>query len=249
MTMGRPQLSRLVAACALALTSITCGGSSGSNGGSAGSSSGSPTAPGSPTTSNTCRTYPASATVQTTTTGTSTVFNALETGEFDTSTKKATVSTKFANGAPCSVLVSNYNSVADFVDEVHVIPPVFHVTTTLGTNSGQCGTGTATGTYTYDAQRRLTQISNSGSSSTTNYTAWDSSGRPTAGSTGGQTVSIVYDDAGRAYTTTQTAANGTKSVSTSTFDADGNQLKIVLVEGNVTTTTTFTNTATAKVCK
>jgi hypothetical protein len=51
------------------------------------------------------------------------VFDALEAATFDSSSRKATVNTNFANGAPCSTLVTSYNSVADFVDEVRVIPP------------------------------------------------------------------------------------------------------------------------------
>jgi YD repeat-containing protein len=251
--MRRSVHARVAGIVLLALMGITCGGSSGSSGsGSNGSSSGSPTAPGPPTTTNSCRTYPTNANVQTTTSGTSIVFNALVTGDFDTSTRKATVTTKFANGAPCSVLVSNYNSVADFVDEVRVVPPVFHTTGTVGTNSGSCGTGTVTGAYTYDAQRRLTQISNSAGGVTT-YTAWDSAGRPTVGTSTANGVTssttITYDDAARSWSSVQTAPNGTKSLGTLTFDADGNQLKNVVVDGNVTTTTTYTNTATAKVCK
>jgi hypothetical protein len=159
----------------------------------------------------------------------------------------STVNTNFAGGAPCSTVVTSYSSVADFVDEVSVIPPVFHSTTSVSTNSGACGAGTATQTYTYDSQRRLTQLSGPGS--VTTYTAWDGSGRPTTGSTGGQTISITYDDANRSWTTTTTASNGSKSVGTLTFDANGNQIRNVVVSGNVTTTTTFNNTATATVCK
>jgi hypothetical protein len=51
------------------------------------------------------------------------VFDALEAATFDSSSRTATVNTNFANGAPCSTLVTSYNSVADFVDEVRVIPP------------------------------------------------------------------------------------------------------------------------------
>jgi YD repeat-containing protein len=219
------------------------------------SSNGSPTAPGSTnsgsgsgSTANACRTYPTAANVRTTTSASSFVFTAAEAASFDSSTKKATVQTTFANGAPCNTNVIAYNSVADFVDEVRVIPPVSLFASSVSTNSGSCGTSTATTVNMYDSQRRVVQITN-GTSSVTTYTAWDSSGRPTAGSTsGGGTLTLAYDDAARTVKTTQTQG-GTQSVSTLTFDANGAQTSIVLVEGNVTTTTTFTNTGTAQVCK
>src|SRR5262249_14934201 len=110
-------------------------------------------------------------------------------------------------------------------------------------------TGTGTTVFVYDSQRRVVQLTN-GTSATTTYTAWDASGRPTAGTTsGGDTMSLVYDDGARTYTVTQKPASGTPSVSTLSFDANGAQTKIVLVQGAVTTTTTFTNTETASVCK
>ena len=231
---------RLIGAVALALAGIACGGAGGP---------GSPTPPGSTSSGNSCRTYPTNASVTTTTTASNITFNALETGAFDSSTKKSTVTTVFTNGALCSVLVTSYNSVADFVDEVRVIPGVFLSTANVNTNSGACGTGTASNTFTYDAQRRLTQVTNTAGGVTT-YTAWDSAGRPTTGSTnGGLSITSAYDDAARTVTQTQVASNGTRTVSTQTFDADGAQLRMVVVEGNVTTTTTFTNTTTAKVCK
>jgi hypothetical protein len=245
--MSRLTRARRAGAIALAAAGITCGGSGG--GGSTGSS-GSPTAPGGTSPSGpACRTYPTSANVHTTNSASGVVFDALEAATFDSSSRRATVNTNFANGAPCSTLVTSYNSVADFVDEVRVIPPVALSTGAVSTNSGSCGSVTASTTYTYDSQRRVTQISNSVGGVIT-YTAWDSSGRPTTGTmSGGGTISIVYDNAARSWTETQTQSNGTRSVGTLTFDANGAQIRNVVVQGNVTTTTTFTNTATATVCK
>jgi hypothetical protein len=245
--MSRLTRARRAGAIALAAAGITCGG--GGGGGSTGSS-GSPTAPGGTSPSGpACRTYPTSANVHTTNSASSVVFDALEAATFDSSSRRATVNTNFANGAPCSTLVTSYNSVADFVDEVRVIPPVALSTTSVNTNSGACGTVVATSSYTYDSQRRVTQISNSAGGVVV-YTAWDTSGRPTAGTTStGTTISIVYDNAARSWTETQTQSNGTRSVGTLTFDANGAQIRNVVVQGNVTTTTTFTNTATATVCK
>lgn len=244
--MSRLRLAPLAAAIALAAAGSTCGGKGGS-----GSSTTSPTAPGgtTPPATNACRTYPTAANVHTTTSGSSVVFDALEAAVFDSAARTATVRTNFASGAPCSTLVSSYNSVADFVDEVSVNPPIFRTTNTINTNSGSCGAGVVTQTFTYDSQRRLTRVTSSAGGVLT-YTAWDSSGRPTTGtnSGGGGTISIVYNDSARNWTETQTA-NGVLTTSTATFNPDGSQASIVVVQGNVTTTTTFTNTATAQVCR
>jgi hypothetical protein len=101
--------ARRAGAIVLAAAGITCGG--GGGGGGASSSPGSPTAPGGTSPSGlSCRTYPTSANVHTTTSGTSVVFDALEAATFDPSTRKATVNTNFATGAPCSTLVTSYNA-------------------------------------------------------------------------------------------------------------------------------------------
>src|SRR5262245_33468305 len=209
--MSRLRFAPLAAVIALAAVAGACGKGNGS------SSTTSPTAPGAtpPTSgSNACRTYPTTANVRTTTSGSSIVFEAMEVATFDPGSRTATVRTNFATGAPCSTLVSNYNSVADFVDEVSVIPPIFRTTNTVNTNSGSCGSTVVTQTFTYDSQRRLTQITNSANGVLT-YTAWDSSGRPTTGTSNGTLqISIVYNDAGRAWSETQTAANGTRTTST-----------------------------------
>ena len=156
--MSRLTFARRAGAIVLAAAGMTCGGG---GGGGSNSSPGSPTAPGGTSPSGpSCRTYPTSANVHTTTSGSSVVFDALEAATFDPSTRKATVNTNFANGAPCSTLVTSYNSVADFVDEVRVIPPVALSTGSVSTNSGSCGSVTASSIYTYDSQRRVTQISN-----------------------------------------------------------------------------------------
>src|SRR5262249_8674530 len=160
-------------------------------------------------------------------------FDALESATFNATTKQSTVQTMFANGAPCSTNVTSYNSVADFVDEVRVIPGVILATGNTNTNSGSCGTVSGSNTYTYDGQRRVVQVSNTVGGVTT-CTAWDSSGRPTVGRTnGGLTISNAYDDAARTWTGTQTQPNGTTSVATESFDANGAQTRIVVVEGNV----------------
>jgi hypothetical protein len=229
---------------AFAAAGVSCGGG-GSNGG--GGNGGIGGGPGPSPLPQVCRTYPTAANVHTETTASKIVFDALVSGTFDTGSKKSTVTTMFANGAPCSTNITDYASVADFVDEVHVVPPIFRSTSNTNTNSGACGKVTATNTYTYDGQRRLVSMSNDVGGVTT-YTAWDTAGRPTKGTSNGSiTISNAYDDGARTTTQTQTGPNG-KSVTTMTFDANGAQLQSVVTSGKVTTTTTFTNTATATVC-
>ncbi len=172
--------------------------------------------------------------------------NALLSGAFNPSTNTSTITTMFANGAPCTTSVFMYRSTADFVDEVRVVPGLSMQTSSSTTNTGACGSGTNSVAYTYDAQRRLISFTSGGS--TTTFTAWDSSGRPTAGSFPGTTIANVYNDATRTWTQTQTTGAAT-ATTTTTFDANGAQLTIVNVSGGNQTTTTFTNTATAQVCK
>jgi YD repeat-containing protein len=193
-----------------------------------------------------CRTYPTNANV--TTTVRNITQNATLSGTFNTGASQATIMIRFANGALCSTAVHTYNSVADFVDEVRVVPPLSLVRSTTTTNSGGCGSSSATVTSTYDGQRRLTQLS--GPTGTTTYTAWDASGRPTTGTfPGGGSIANVYNDAARTVTQTQTAPNTPNTVTIMTFDANGAQTLVVATTGSVTSTTTFTNTATATVCK
>ena len=228
----------------IVLTGITagCGGGSGGgptspSGGGGGTGSSGPA----------CRTYVTNENVTTTTSGSNFVFRAIQSSNFDTSTKKATTQVKFANGSVCATGVATYNTVADFVDEIRVVPPVFLAVGTTSQNSGQCGTGAGGSlTYHYDASRRLTGWTATPGTTTT-FTAWDAQGRPTTGPTGtGGTISNVYDDGARTNTQTQNPGN---TVSTLTYDTNGNETKQVVVSGGVTATTTFDITSTATVCK
>jgi hypothetical protein len=194
---------------------------------------------------NACRTYSTAADVSTTVSGV-TLQTGKTTGTFDQAAKQSTIKTFFANGALCSTSVFTYNSVADFVDEVRVVPGVTLAASNTNTNSGTCGSFVATVTYTYDGQRRLKTMTSIGG--TTTYTAWDNSGRPTAGTSNGITITNVYDDAARTLTQTQVSSSG-QSVNVQTFDANGIQLKVVTTDSNGTSTTTYNNTGTAQVCK
>jgi YD repeat-containing protein len=169
---------------------------------------------------------------------------------FDTSKKQLTELIKSASGALCTTAVFNYASIADFVDEVRVIPGVTLAVSNTQTNSAACGSGSGTVTFSYDSMRRLTGFSNPGG--TTTYTAWDSSGRPTAGVTStGTTISTVYDDMARALTQTLTTAAGVKTVSVQSFDANGNQTTVVELDasGVPKSTLTYNIMSTAQVCK
>jgi len=219
-----------------------------------GSGGGGPTSPGSGGSGGgsngpACRTYFTNENVTTTTSGTNFVFKAIQSANFDTSTKKATTQVKFTNGSVCGTGVATYNSVADFVDEVRVIPPVFLAVGTTSAGGGACGGGGGAAgslTYHYDSSRRLTGWTASPGTTTT-FTAWDSAGRPTTGTTGtGGTISYVYDDGARTSTSTSNPGN---TVTTLTFDANGNMVKEVVLTGGVTVTTTFDVTSTATVCK
>src|SRR5262249_12272586 len=155
--MPRCAYSRFLAIAALALAGATCGSKS-------------PTAPGSTGSGASCRTYASTLNVQTTNSASSITFNATQDGSFDTGSKKSTATVKVAGGAACSVAVTSYNSVADFVDEVGVIPTIAKSTSTTTTNQGGCGTSTGTSTNSYDSQGRLKSTSNN-LGATTTYTA------------------------------------------------------------------------------
>src|SRR5207247_1833070 len=115
---------------------------------------------------------------------------------------------------------------------------------TTTSNSGGCGISTATTTYTYDSQRRLTQTTNVGG--TTTWTAWDSAGRPTTGNSPGATYGIVYDDTARTSTTSSATSSGT-SVGILTYDANGNQLRNEVRGSSGNSVTTYSITSTDKV--
>src|SRR5579862_9875528 len=120
----------------LAMALTTCGG---------GSSNSSVTAPGGSSGSGpACRTYATNSNVTTVSRGVT--LNAVQTGTFDTAAKQAIVKEFFVNGTLCSTGVASYNSVADFVDEIRTIPGVTLATGSTTTNSGSCGSGTASGT-------------------------------------------------------------------------------------------------------
>jgi hypothetical protein len=188
----------------------------------------------------TCRTFP---TAVTTTTVPQTILNnAVTVQNFNTTTNELTATTSSVGGVVCSITVSTYNSRADFVDEVKVIPPVSLLTESRTTNTGACGTGSVDIRYEYDTQRRLLHVINNGVL-VASYAAWDSSGRPT----GGGTTSIVYNSSARTQVQTLSPAGAASQTTTTTFDLDGNVVSIL----NNTTgqSTNFANGSTTSACK
>jgi YD repeat-containing protein len=199
----------------------------------------------------TCRTYPTTSTITVQSPNGSSVSSPAACS-WDSSLHQLTCTISVSTGGPvCTTTISSYNSTADFVDEIRVIPPALLRTADIQTSNDAppCGAGAIQNiTYVYDAQRRLTQTVSG--PATTTYTAWDGSGRPTQGTvTTGAPVAISYDDTARTQTQT-TGAAGAAAVVTTTFDTNGIPIKVVSEDINgVTTTTTTQVTATAQVCK
>jgi YD repeat-containing protein len=219
----RTRLAALLLVVACVGSEIACGTSSGSG----------PTTP----SGGTCRTFATSATEVSTA-----VSGLMVTGAFNSSTKQFTATVIYPNGKVCTTAVFSYLSIADFVDEVKVIPGLTLASTSTTTGGPACGSGSSTITNVYDSQRRLMQVIQG--ASTTTYTAWDSKGRPTMGSAPFGSISNVYDDTARTVTTTQGA-----SVTTLTYDTNGILLVEVTKTGSIVGTTTWTIASTDKVCK
>jgi YD repeat-containing protein len=149
------------------------------------------------------------------------------------------------------VSVRQYQSAADFVDEVRVIPPISRAvsgsTTYLPKPSGPGAQDTKL-TFSYDAQRRQTEMLTAftdGRIVKTTFTAWDASGRPLAHNTNGQPFKFAYDDALR---TMSIAGPGGTQVHT--FDQNGNLIKESEAPARGPgSTTTVTIAKTGTVCR
>ena len=149
------------------------------------------------------------------------------------------------------VSVRQYASVADFVDEIQVIPPISRAlsgsTTYLPKPSGP-GAQDARLTFHYDAQRRQTDMVFNfvdGRIVKTTYTAWDASGRPIAHVTAGQAFKYAYDNAKR---TMSIAGPGGTQVHS--FDQNGNLIgESDATAGGKPSSTTITIGKTAQVCR
>lgn len=173
---------------------------------------------------------------------------------------------------------TNYGSVADFVDEVSVIPPktAWASQSGMATSSGPSGpcpnaTYALTQTNSYDSQGRLVRSDATGREfsfrsmvatfpGTRIYTAWDLSGRPTNYSPQilGSPDVYRYDDSAR---TRSSGATFGFSTTVDAFDSNGNLVRSRTVSvtppGLLSGTPAFVETwernfaidATARVCR
>ena len=229
---------------------LVCAGTLACKGGST-----SPTSPGGPggSPSASCRTFATTQrSVQTfvdgqvVTTDTTCALNAAGT--------EATCNSNYVDsigGPGTATQTSRFASRSDIVDEAAVNPPLSRSlgTTTVVTQQGVSFTITATNAY--DAQRRLVSITITNppplGTITTTFSAWDSSGRPTAGVTsgipGGGTVSITYDNANRSVT-----RNSGLNVCTVTHDQNANMIRETCT-GTTASTTIVTIQAKQQICK
>lgn len=223
----------LIGAAIASAGAIACGGGSGG-----GTPSG-PSGTGGGTTAS-CRTVAsASRSVQTFVTG---VVVAATTACTAAGTEAVCTSsfTDSQQGAGTIIQTSRFASRNDIVDEAATNPPL---SLSLGTTivmSIQGFSLTTTATNTYDAQRRLTSTTvGPVPSVTTTFSAWDSSGRPTASSQG----AISYDNANRSVTRIMGL-----NTCTVTHDANGIIIKEVCT-GTTASTTEVTVLTTQSVCK
>jgi hypothetical protein len=231
-----------------------------------------------------CRNYASSVTKTTTTTYTGmnpagTVSTQDVTASYNTGSNQLSETGTGMSGMCRSSVVwlTSYSSVADFVDEVSVIPPKTRWASQSGTGmysgpSGPCRNDTLSGTTTnsYDSQGRLaTSVSTGpigGSLVATSlgnnniYTAWDVFGRQAAYAHPGLGALnyVSYDDSARTRTTRYFAAPTTTA---DTFDSNGNLVRSLTVtrvpppphtggrEFVTTTDTIFVTHATRRVCR
>jgi hypothetical protein len=156
-----------------------------------------------------------------------------------------------------------YQNVADFIDEPTVVGRALSLRTESCANANCVGGLLDVETPTYDSQRRrtgLTRTLNGVSLIVETYSAWDSQGRPTAGTRTqpGECVaplSLLYDDAARTVTVAPTglglgvACLGAYFSSAQSYDADGNLISDSESGGGTSTTAISTIAATAHLCK
>ena len=156
--------------------------------------------------------------------------------------------TRLSNTSFEVTYTDKYASVADFIDEIRVIPPISRIQSQSRRYlSGSGPTGELR--YEYDSNRRQTRITASMSSGqvVTSYTAWDAKGRPTAATVSGGApfqLSYKYDDVLRTM-----ATSGPVGVQRDTYDADGNMIREEATDGHGVTNYVWKINKTEKVCK
>ena len=228
----------------------SCGGSSGSSSPTAPSQGSTGSGGGGGTAASSCRTGPATYRIVTTSGAFTSTINGSCT--FNATTVEGTctnIYTDTTGGSFTSVSTTRNSSRGEVVDEVSVIPPLTLSSSTTS-NVLPGGTSPATGgtaTRTFSGRRVVVQTNvatPSGQTSTTTYSAWDSSDRPTAATqvSGGQTTQIAYtyDNATRTQTSSQSGVTCSQ-----TFDQNGNPL-VGTCPGSTATTTMLT---TQQVCR
>ena len=225
--------------------------------------------PGPVTTREPCRTYDTS--VRSVTVGGGMTITVDTSGVFDPWTLRLVQNVSYSSTGGSRfqyVQTTTYDSAEDFIAEVirlkppaglpttpgatmvtDVIPPLVRARRTVAT--GQIG---LTMTNSYDSTNRRTGFDTKTGQYliSTRYSAWDSSGRPTAGTmtgpTGNSTVTFSYDEKGLSQTQT-TTTQGLVNTITTTYDQFGNPRSgSSTITRGASSTTTYTSQSTAKLC-
>jgi hypothetical protein len=174
-----------------------------------------------------------------------------QTCHFDPNTyeRACTIQSRISSGSFTLNLIDKYASVADFVDEIRVIPPLARIQKqTRRFVSGRAPNADVT--YEYDGARRQTRLSTAMGNNllVMTYNGWDPAGRPTGGVTSSRasTVSLkyAYDDAARTMTIT-----GPAGVEVDTYDADGNMIHETATDGGGRTDFAIKIIKSEKVCR
>ena len=174
---------------------------------------------------------------------------------FDASAVTLTCTNKGMSGPMSVSVVTSYPSKDDLIDTVSAIPPLTKSASLRLTGPGP-GTSTV---YAYDGQKRLLRevaTAAMGVTVTSEYSDWDTRGRPRAAritTTPPRPPSdqaIVYDDSARTKTITTNQNGRVVDRHVVTFDANGNQTKDVGTDpGGASYASTTTIISTTKVCR
>jgi YD repeat-containing protein len=204
-----------------------------------------------------CRNIPTSLTYMTMAQGFSSTIN--QTCTFDREAFRGSCTNQYSDSRGTSnvsatTVTATYASVAAFIDEVRVVPPLFKALKAVATATGPGGRNSET-TFTFDSQGRLQKEVTTGAQSTTTYTEWDEAGRPTkvrdTGPGFNNTRIVSYDDTLRTRMTRVIPEGQSAAVVTTveTFNADGNPVRQTATGGPAASTTTITINSTQRVCR